>query len=89
MSIGALALGATTFVAGSGWSAFAAALPGNAARSAAVVTFIGTDVVIALGKLPGFRVDRAAQRAWLVIAMASTVAGNLTLVGSIANLIVA
>lgn len=29
------------------------------------------------------------QRAWLVIAMASTLAGNLTLVGSIANLIVA
>jgi Na+/H+ antiporter NhaD/arsenite permease-like protein len=29
------------------------------------------------------------QRAWLVIAMASTFAGNLTLVGSIANLIVA
>jgi Na+/H+ antiporter NhaD/arsenite permease-like protein len=29
------------------------------------------------------------QRAWLVIAMASTLAGNLTLVGSVANLIVA
>lgn len=29
------------------------------------------------------------QRAWLVVAMASTLAGNLTLVGSIANLIVA
>jgi Na+/H+ antiporter NhaD/arsenite permease-like protein len=29
------------------------------------------------------------QRAWLLIAMASTLAGNLTLVGSIANLIVA
>jgi Na+/H+ antiporter NhaD/arsenite permease-like protein len=29
------------------------------------------------------------QRAWLVIAMASTLAGNFTLVGSIANLIVA
>lgn len=28
------------------------------------------------------------QRAWLVIAMSSTVAGNLTLVGSMANLIV-
>lgn len=27
-------------------------------------------------------------RAWLVVAMASTVAGNLTLVGSVANLIV-
>ena len=29
------------------------------------------------------------QRAWLVVAMASTLAGNLTLVGSVANLIVA
>jgi Na+/H+ antiporter NhaD/arsenite permease-like protein len=28
-------------------------------------------------------------RAWLLLAMASTLAGNLTLVGSIANLIVA
>jgi Na+/H+ antiporter NhaD/arsenite permease-like protein len=29
------------------------------------------------------------QRAWLVVAMASTFAGNFTLVGSVANLIVA
>lgn len=29
------------------------------------------------------------QRAWLIIAMASTLAGNFTLVGSVANLIVA
>ena len=29
------------------------------------------------------------ERAWLVIAMSSTLAGNLTLVGSVANLIVA
>jgi Na+/H+ antiporter NhaD/arsenite permease-like protein len=28
------------------------------------------------------------QRAWLILAMASTLAGNLTLVGSVANLIV-
>ena len=28
------------------------------------------------------------QRAWLIVAMASTLAGNLTLVGSVANLIV-
>jgi Na+/H+ antiporter NhaD/arsenite permease-like protein len=28
-------------------------------------------------------------RAWLVVAMASTLAGNFTLVGSVANLIVA
>jgi Na+/H+ antiporter NhaD/arsenite permease-like protein len=30
-----------------------------------------------------------SSRAWLVVAMASTLAGNLTLVGSVANLIVA
>jgi Na+/H+ antiporter NhaD/arsenite permease-like protein len=30
-----------------------------------------------------------AQRAWLIIAMAATFAGNFTLVGSVANLIVA
>jgi Na+/H+ antiporter NhaD/arsenite permease-like protein len=29
------------------------------------------------------------QRAWLVVAMASTLAGNFTLIGSVANLIVA
>jgi len=29
------------------------------------------------------------KRAWLIVAMASTLAGNLTLVGSVANLIVA
>jgi Na+/H+ antiporter NhaD/arsenite permease-like protein len=29
------------------------------------------------------------HRAWLVLAMASTLAGNLTLIGSVANLIVA
>jgi Na+/H+ antiporter NhaD/arsenite permease-like protein len=31
---------------------------------------------------------RDPQRAWLVLAMASTLAGNLTVVGSVANLIV-
>jgi Na+/H+ antiporter NhaD/arsenite permease-like protein len=30
-----------------------------------------------------------AQRAWLVVAMAATFAGNFTLVGSVASLIVA
>ena len=30
-----------------------------------------------------------AQRAWLIIAMTATLAGNFTLVGSVANLIVA
>ena len=29
------------------------------------------------------------DRAWLILAMASTLAGNLTLIGSVANLIVA
>ena len=36
-----------------------------------------------LGQLPN------PQRAWLVVAMAATLAGNFTLVGSVANLIVA
>jgi Na+/H+ antiporter NhaD/arsenite permease-like protein len=31
---------------------------------------------------------RDPQQAWLTVAMASTLAGNLTLLGSIANLIV-
>jgi hypothetical protein len=30
-----------------------------------------------------------AKRAWLVVAMSSTLAGNFTLLGSVANLIVA
>ena len=30
-----------------------------------------------------------AHRAWLVVAMSSTLAGNFTLIGSVANLIVA
>ena len=32
---------------------------------------------------------RDQQKVWLVIAMASTLAGNFTLIGSVANLIVA
>jgi Na+/H+ antiporter NhaD/arsenite permease-like protein len=30
-----------------------------------------------------------SHRAWLIVAMSSTLAGNLTLIGSVANLIVA
>src|SRR5262249_36922459 len=35
--------------------------------------------------VPGFG---EPQRAWLILAMASTLAGNLTILGSVANLIV-
>lgn len=38
---------------------------------------------------PFIAAARDPQRAWLVVAMASTLAGNFTLVGSVANLIVA
>jgi Na+/H+ antiporter NhaD/arsenite permease-like protein len=43
--------------------------------------------VLALKPFIGALADQ--QRAWLVVAMASTLAGNFTLVGSVANLIVA
>ena len=85
---------------------------------AAACIFIGTYVVLAIGRLPGFRVDRTGaaiigaglmiafnvpavlmfkplvphladpNRAWLILATASTLAGNLTVLGSVANLIV-
>ena len=90
---------------------------------ATVTIFIATYAVVAVGKVPVYRIDRAgaallggslmlgigvltpqeavlllkpfvsnledAQRGWLIIAMAATFAGNFTLVGSVANLIVA
>jgi len=97
----------------------------------AFLIFLGTYLVLAIGRLPGFRVDRAGfaarfglgrvgvlsaasavlsnivsnvpavlifkpliphlanpRQAWLVLAMSSTLAGNLTVLGSVANLIV-
>ncbi|HYU43050.1 MAG TPA: hypothetical protein VEQ84_12955 [Vicinamibacteria bacterium] len=88
----------------------------------AAVIFTATYVVVALGRVPGLRLDRTGAavvgaafmiafhvvsaeeafritplvpslpdptRAWLALAMSSTLAGTLTLLGSIANLIVA
>jgi Na+/H+ antiporter NhaD/arsenite permease-like protein len=54
-----LALAAIAFVAGFDWSRLGSALGRDATTIAAVATFIGTYLVIAIGKLPGFRVDRA------------------------------
>ena len=74
----------------------------------ALAIFAATYLVLAIGRLPGFRVDRTgaaiigaslmlaanvltvadARHGWLTLAMASTLAGNLTLLGSVANLIV-
>ena len=48
-------------------------------------------------RVPGYGLDRPVvlstvaadpNRAWLILAMASTLAGNLTVLGSVANLIV-
>ena len=56
---------------------------------AAVLSNIVSNVPAVLVLKPFIVALRDPQRAWLALAMASTLAGNLTLVGSIANLIVA
>jgi Na+/H+ antiporter NhaD/arsenite permease-like protein len=59
---------------------------------ATVTIFIATYAVVAVGKVPVYRIDRAGAALLggsLIIAMAATFAGNFTLVGSVANLIVA
>jgi Na+/H+ antiporter NhaD/arsenite permease-like protein len=73
------------------WMAPPATLP-------AVLIFAATYMVLAVGRLPGFRVDRTGaaiigatldvRYAWLTLAMSSTLAGNLTVLGSVANPIV-
>lgn len=81
----------------SGWSdsMFAVAEPIAAAGVAplAVVTAVLSNLVSNVPAVLLFRplVPRLAEptRVWLVLAMASTLAGNLTLLGSVANLIVA
>jgi len=53
---------------------------------AAVLIFLATYLVLAIGRFPGFRVDRTgvciigASR--LALAMSTTLAGNLTMLGS-------
>ena len=55
----------------------------------AVLSNIVSNVPAVLMLKPFIEALRDPERAWLALAMASTLAGNLTLVGSIANLIVA
>jgi len=58
-----------------------------AAVTAALSNLVGNVPAVLL--LKGWAAQLArAERTWLVLAMASTLAGNLTLVGSVANLIV-
>lgn len=66
-------------------------LEGTAALSAitAVLSNIVSNVPAVLMLKPFVANFADPQQAWLVIAMASTLAGNFTLVGSVANLIVA
>lgn len=56
---------------------------------AAVLSNIVSNVPAVLVLKPFVEALHDPRRAWLALAMASTLAGNLTLVGSIANLIVA
>ncbi|MGH8258420.1 MAG: anion transporter [Steroidobacteraceae bacterium] len=56
---------------------------------AAVLSNIVSNVPAVLVLKPFIEVLHDPNRAWLALAMASTLAGNLTLVGSIANLLVA
>jgi len=52
-------------------------------------TVSNVPLVLILGPIINTSFDQANQRAaWLLLAYVSTVAGNLTLVGSVANLIV-
>jgi Na+/H+ antiporter NhaD/arsenite permease-like protein len=55
----------------------------------AVLSNIVSNVPAVLALRPFIPTFVDPHRAWLVLAMASTVAGNLTLIGSVANLIVA
>jgi Na+/H+ antiporter NhaD/arsenite permease-like protein len=63
---------------------------------AAYLIFFGSYFVFALGKFPWMKIDRRTlvtnlpdpHAGWLILAMASTLAGNLTITGSVANIIV-
>ena len=59
------------------------------AAIAAVLSNVVSNVPAVLVLKPFIEALNDPHRAWLALAMASTLAGNLTLVGSIANLIVA
>ena len=70
---------------------------------AATLVFAGTYLVLAPGRIPFLRISNVPavmlftslvprladpHASWLALAMATTLAGNLTVLGSIANLIV-
>jgi Na+/H+ antiporter NhaD/arsenite permease-like protein len=55
---------------------------------AALLSNLVSNVPAVLVFKPLFHTLVDPQRAWLVLAMSSTLAGNLTVVGSVANLIV-
>jgi Na+/H+ antiporter NhaD/arsenite permease-like protein len=73
-----------------GWlgSTAGAGLPGLATITA-VLSNIVSNVPAVLLLRPAIPALPDPERAWLTVAMASTLAGNLTLLGSVANLIVA
>jgi len=73
-----------------GWlrATVGAGLPGLATVTA-VLSNVVSNVPAVLLLEPTIPTLPAPERAWLTVAMASTLAGNLTLLGSVANLIVA
>ena len=79
------------FCAGSyaGTSAFVVRKSSILSGASAVLSNIVSNVPAVLVLRPFVAGLADPQRAWLVIAMASTLAGNFTLLGSVANLIVA
>lgn len=64
-------------------------LPVVRAAVAAMLSQIVSNVPAVLLLEPAVTTLADPERAWLVLAMATTLAGNLTLLGSVANLIVA
>ena len=63
--------------------------PWRLSGATAVLSNLVSNVPAVLALRPFLKGLADPQRAWLVVAMSSTLAGNLTLLGSVANLIVA
>jgi Na+/H+ antiporter NhaD/arsenite permease-like protein len=64
-------------------------IPWRLSLFTAILSNIVSNVPAVLALRPFIPAFPDPERAWLVVAMASTLAGNLTLIGSVANLIVA
>ncbi|HEX7022656.1 MAG TPA: anion transporter [Trueperaceae bacterium] len=79
--LGSRLVGLVAALAGAGPAVFA----GMVAAASSILSNVPTVLLLA----PAMPELAEPQRAWLMLAMASTLAGNLTLVGSVANLIVA